>query len=495
MTGAVALAFIFDPLASKAERVVILHTNDTHSQIDPDRQKGTGGVLRRKAAIDSVRHAERNILLVDAGDAVQGTLYFTLFEGEVEQKMLNLLGYDVQILGNHEFDNGMDILARNYSEAIPTVISSNYDVSSTPLSGLFQPYVVKQVGNRRIGFLAINIDPTGLISPVKSAGVVYNDGLEAARRMSTWLKNVAGVDAVVAVTHIGYNKGEKGYCDPDIAKGCPDIDVIIGGHSHTPLTPEDPRTRIVRNPGDTVLVVQNAKGAHHIGMVMLDFDKNGLINASWDRIPVDSRWDNRTDSSTEHILAQYRNKVDSIYAIPVVKAGADFDQQAMMNFASDVVLEIGNNLVKGRKVDFAIMNKGGIRHYFDAGDLSRGDIIDVFPFDNRIVVLDVAGKELPALFDLMARQGGQAVSANVDAVISADGKGCSSVTVDGKAIDPTRTYRIATIDYLAEGGDDMKALSTGRIIATSKHVLYDDMIFALSSKSSNFVPDSSSRMK
>ena len=104
-----------------AQRLVILHTNDTHSQIDPD-DKGRGGVLRRKALIDSVRGIEPNVLLVDAGDAVQGTLYFTLYKGEVEQKMLNALGYDVQILGNHEFDNGIAALARNYRNATPCLL-------------------------------------------------------------------------------------------------------------------------------------------------------------------------------------------------------------------------------------------------------------------------------------------------------------------------------------------------------------------------------------
>lgn len=495
MAGVIALASLSLPSGVLAERIVILHTNDTHSQIDPDRQKGTAGILRRKAAVDSVRRAEPRVLLVDAGDAVQGTLFYTLFDGEVEQEMLNVLGYDVQILGNHEFDNGLATLARNYEQALPTAVTTNYIIDRTPLAGLMQPYVIKQVGRRRIGFIGLNCDPDGLISPAKYAGVEYSDALAAAREMSAWLKKTAGVDAVVAVTHLGYYKGDKGYCDTEIAAGCPDIDVVIGGHSHTPLTPDDKRTRVVRAPGDTVLVVQNTKGAHHIGKVMLDFAPDGKVTASWDRIAIDRRFDDRIDPVAESILEPYRAKVDSVYQVPVSEVAADFDQQSMMNFAADVVMDFGRKLSGSRPVDFAIMNKGGIRRYFQGGTISRGDVIDVFPFDNRIVLVDLPGHELPALFDLWARQKGQAVSDNVDAVRSADGRSCSSVTIGGKSIDPKRTYRIATIDYLAEGGDDMSALTRGSIAGISAHVLYDDVISTLSGAGRPLTPDSTPRMK
>lgn len=493
--GALALLTFCIADQLSAERIVILHTNDTHSQIDPDRYKGTGGILRRKAAVDSVRQAERNVLLVDAGDAVQGSLYFTLFGGEVEQKMMNQLGYDVQILGNHEFDNGLDQLAGNYRNATPTIISTNYDVESTPIAGQILPYVIKQTGRRRIGFIGINIEPDGLISPARSEGIRYLDGLEAATKMSAWLRDSAGVDAVVALTHIGYTPERKGYTDPDLANKCPGIDVIIGGHTHTPLTPEDPRTRIVRSPGDTVLVVQNAKGGHFLGKVVLDFGDDGHLTASWDRIAIDRRLDANIDQVASEALAPYREQVDSIYSIPVTIVAEDFGLQAMMNFAADLVLDLGKRLVRDHSVDFAIINKGGIRQRFAAGGLSRGEVIDVFPFDNRVVVLDLCGSELTALFDLMARQKGQGVSANVDAVATVDGSGCSSVTIDGHAIDPKRIYRIATIDYLAEGGDNMSALRKGKIIAASKNVLYNDVISNLSLRSSRLIPDNTIRMK
>lgn len=485
------------PYDAAAERVVILHTNDTHSQIDPDRRKGTGGILRRKALIDSVRNAEPNVIVVDAGDAVQGTLYYTLFGGEVEQEMLNELGYDVQIMGNHEFDNGMEALAYNYRNARATTISANTTFDGTPLEGLLQPYVVKQVGNRRIGFIGININPDGLISPAKSKGVKYNDGVEVLNRLSRRLKDVNKVDAVVAVTHIGYSgdKSTKGYTDIDLARLCPDIDAIIGGHSHTLFTPGDPRTKLRQSDGDTVLVVQSGKGGDYIGEVIMDFDSTGHVNSSWSRISVDKRLDSRLDTVVGKVLAPYRHEVDSVYNIPVIKASDDFSHQAMMNFASDFVRERGSRLVKGRGADLAIMNKGGIRKDFSKGTLTRGDIIDVFPFDNRVVVVDVPGDSLLSLFDIMARQSGQGLSSNVKAVISPDKTECESVTIDGKPIVRKRIYRVATIDYLAEGGDSMSPLINCRRVVTSNRVLYDDIIDMLSRGKSALSPDSTIRMK
>ena len=170
------------------EKVVILHTNDTHSQIDPN-DKGMGGILRRKVLVDSVRSSRSNVLLVDAGDAVQGTLYFSLYGGEVEQKMMNELGYDIQILGNHEFDNGLDELARMYAPVKATKLTTNYDLRGTVLENMFEPYTIRQIGDKKVGFLAINIDPKGMIADKNAVGVKYLDGIEAANATAWHLKH------------------------------------------------------------------------------------------------------------------------------------------------------------------------------------------------------------------------------------------------------------------------------------------------------------------
>lgn len=152
-----------------SEHLVILHTNDTHSAIEPN-SKNLGGIARRKVLIDSVRNARENVMLIDAGDAVQGSLYYTLFGGEVERVLMNALGYDIQILGNHEFDKGMEKLAEEWKQLNATRISTNYDMSGSTLEGLFVPSMMKEIGGKKIGFLGINLNPEGMIVVRKLQG-------------------------------------------------------------------------------------------------------------------------------------------------------------------------------------------------------------------------------------------------------------------------------------------------------------------------------------
>ena len=195
----VAIAF-----AASAADLVILHTNDTHSQIDPT-DKGFGGVQRRKVFVDSVRAACPNVLLVDAGDAVQGTLFFTLYGGEVEMKVMNGLGYDLQILGNHDFDNGVDSMAHNVALSDAQWISTNYKFADPKVQRLFAPYKIYEMDGRKIAFIGLNVEPKGLIAEGNYDGVGYLDPVDAADATGWWLKNRLGADYVVALTHLGYD--------------------------------------------------------------------------------------------------------------------------------------------------------------------------------------------------------------------------------------------------------------------------------------------------
>ena len=161
-------------------RIVILHTNDTHSQIEPFAPNhktlgGMAGVVRRMALIDSIRSVEPNVLLVDAGDAIQGTPYFNLFGGEAEFEVMNAMRYDVRTLGNHEFDARMEKLAELIKNSTARFISSNYDLSNTPLAGLIQPWAIQEVGGYKVGFLALNVNPENLIPAEACKGVVFHE--------------------------------------------------------------------------------------------------------------------------------------------------------------------------------------------------------------------------------------------------------------------------------------------------------------------------------
>lgn len=482
-----------------AEKLVILHTNDTHSMIDPDDSDGLGGVLRRKVVIDSVRAAEENVLLVDAGDFVQGTLYFNLYRGKVEQKMMNELGYDIRILGNHEFDNGIDELADLLADSRAELLSTNYDLSNSALGKKFRPYTIREIGDKQVGFIALNLRPEGMISEGNYDGVVYLDAIKAANATAWWLKHIDKVDAVVAITHIGYNPSMPPG-DKLLAGISEDIDVIIGGHSHDHIKPDaDSSARLQHRhkniSGQDVVVGQMGKSGKYIGKIEIDLDDHSV---KYDNIRIDSRLDSRVDRRLSSMLQPYRRGVDSLMHVVVGKSAVDMprDSKELLNFGSDFVLARGNKLADN--VDFAILNKGGLRRDLPKGNITEGMIISLMPFYNYVTVIDIKGSDLLEAFDVMATTGGNGVSANVDITFNPATDHCTKVLINGEPLDPEREYRVATIDYLAKGGDYMSSLKRGEVVAKSKKVLYDDMLDEFrngSFRGKTINPSGESRMK
>lgn len=461
---------------ASAEKLTILHTNDTHSTIQPDAKTGLGGVLRRKALVDSVRGANPGMLLIDAGDAVQGSLYFSLFGGEVERRLMNALGYDIAILGNHEFDNGVERLAEQFSQLDAELLSSNYRFDGTPLEALFLPYSIRNVGDKRVAFIALNIDPAGLIIDTNSAGVVYRDAIAEANRLAHLLKTREHADRVVAITHIGYDSDSsgEGVNDLALARSSRDIDLIIGGHTHTLLTPGSAATRIPNAVGDTVTVVQAGSKGAYVGEVTLDLD-NGDVD--WQLLRVDSRLDDRIDPEWQVVIDRYSQGVDSVSSIKVGRSAREMAQSsnALANLTADMAKDLGDRLA-GRPTDFAIMNTGGIRNSLPGGVVTRGDIMCIYPFDNRLTVVEMTGADLRALFDRLSAQGGNAVSREVEVVMDKKTGKASSITIAGKPLDDNRTYLVSTIDYLANGNDYMEEFTRSRVVARQTHPVWIDYV-------------------
>ena len=188
-TSLIAAALALAPALLAKDKIVILHTNDTHSQLMPD-DKGRGGIARRKVLVDSVRAVNPATILVDAGDAVQGTVYFTLFKGNAESDAMNALDYDFQIIGNHEFDNGLEDFARYWKSVKATPLATNYDFTGTPAEGIFRPWAVKEVAGHRIGFMGIGLDPHGMVADANFKGMRYIDAVEAANAVAWVLRNI-----------------------------------------------------------------------------------------------------------------------------------------------------------------------------------------------------------------------------------------------------------------------------------------------------------------
>lgn len=459
-------------LCCQAEKLVILHTNDTHSQIDPDVETGMGGVARRLAVIDSVRaeHPDET-LLIDLGDVVQGSLFFNLYRGEVEEKLMNALGYDLRILGNHEFDNGLQALAGNLSTTEALRLCANYNTVGTPLEGMFMPWAVGDYGDKKIAFMPINLQPKGMISARNVEGMGYVDAVKAANTMAWYLKNIENFDYVVALTHIGYE------ADTALIHRSTDIDLLLGGHSHTLIDPANPLSvpHVVKNAeGRDVLVAQAGRKGQYVGEVVIDLDNLNALPQSR-LIPVDSRLDDHVNPEIEEIIAPYRAEVDALNSNYIARTAAAMpkDGHALLNFVADFVDWRGRQLTDG--VDLAIVNKGGIRNSLPKGKVSQGQLITMLPFFNKIQVIELPGSQLIDAFDVMAAAGGNGVSGNVSATYDPAVDKCSEIIISGQPIDPGKTYRLATIDYLAEGGDYMQPLVDHRLVAESPTYMFEDI--------------------
>lgn len=468
-------ALCFSALSVNADRLVILHTNDTHSAIDPS-PDGTGGALQRKAIIDSVRNAEKNVIAVDAGDMVQGTLYFKYFRGDVEYPLMNMTGYDIRVLGNHEFDNGMKDLAEKYKTVKGDRLSANYDFSGTELDGIFKPYVIKKVGGKKIGFFGINIDPTSLISK-KNIQVNFLDPIKTANETAAFLKNKKKCDLVVAVTHVGYESENGKPSDQDIARASKDIDIIIGAHSHTlidPAHPEKVPSLIENAEGKPVRVVQTGKYGKYVGKISVDLDNLKGADGedyAYELIPVTDRFpQEKLDKEMIEFLKPYRNLVDSVNTHVIAKSLYDMQNGehtgGLSNMTADFGLWYGNQIADSLRraghpigeVDLAIMNVGGIRQPMPAGDITEGQILSMYPFSNHYVIVKIKGCDIIEAMRVAARKGGEAVSSNVR-ILTDDDKHLVRLLIDGEEMDPEKTYTLGSIDYVAEGNDDMVTLA------------------------------------
>lgn len=265
--------------ASAADTVItILHTNDTHSQIDPlpenDANAGKGGVARRATLVKRIRKENPNTLLVDAGDVLQGTPYFNFYKGEVEYKAMSAIGYDVGTLGNHEFDNGVEALAKALSFANFDIVSANYDVKGTLLEQRVKRYVVKTVAGIRVGLFGLGVSPVALITPDNFKGVTYIDPVIAAKDVVKKLREEERCGLVVCMSHLGYNDDtQRG--DRLVASQIDGIDFIASGHTHTFM--KEPVTQ-TQPCGAKTMIFQVGKSGIYVGRVDFTFRDGKLAD-------------------------------------------------------------------------------------------------------------------------------------------------------------------------------------------------------------------------
>lgn len=263
----------FETADSETKHLTILHTNDVHSYIDPfpanhPKNPNMGGVARRAALIESIRKENPNVLLLDAGDIFQGTPYFNYFGGELEFKLMSLMQYDLSTMGNHDFDNGIEGFYGQLPNAKFDFVSANYDFRNTVLNGIVKPYKIFNKNGVKVGVFGIGVELEGLVDPRNYKETKYLDPVGVSQDMARILKHEQKCDLVICLSHIGYeyrNDPNK-ICDLKLASRTKDIDLIIGGHTHTFLD----KPTVVKN-AESQDVLVNQVGCYGVNLGRIDF--------------------------------------------------------------------------------------------------------------------------------------------------------------------------------------------------------------------------------
>lgn len=266
---------------ARERQLTILHTNDTHSRMDPfpmdgSRNEGQGGVVPRAALIEQIRTATNNVLLLDAGDIFQGTPYFNIYKGEPEVKAMTAMKYDACTIGNHDFDAGIENLALQMKKhARFNTVIANYDFTGTPMESVAVPYRIINKGKIKIGILGVGIELDGLVPQNLYGATRYLDPVQKANEVAAVLKE-KGCDMIICLSHLGYKYAGNKVSDQVLAKETENIDLIIGGHTHTFL--EGPDTLRNKKGNDVII---NQVGWAGLRLGQLDFD---FVRAKKDRL-------------------------------------------------------------------------------------------------------------------------------------------------------------------------------------------------------------------
>ncbi|MFK0333267.1 5'-nucleotidase C-terminal domain-containing protein [Rhizobium sp. NPDC090275] len=468
----------------------ILHINDFHSRIEAinkfdstcsaeeeSKKECFGGAARLKTAIDQRRAAlaGQNVLTLNAGDNFQGSLFYSTYKGTAELEMVNAIKFDAMTLGNHEFDDGEKALAPFMDKVAFPVTAANVEISdASTIKKKPEPSVVLEIGGQKIGIIGVVTTETPeLASP--GPNVKFTDDVAAITKEAAKLK-AEGVNKIIALTHVGYTRDLS-----DIAK-IPDVDVVVGGHSHTLLSNTDPKAEgpyptMVDNPGGyKVPVVTAASYSKYLGDVVITFDDNGVVKeAKGDPILIDSSFTPDPEIAARITelakpIEDLRKKVIGSSEGPIEgdRKVCRVEECSMGNLVADAMLDRG----KSQGMQIAIQNGGGLRSSIDGGDVTQGEVVTVLPFQNTLATFQLTGADIRAALENglgKIEEGAGRFPQVAGLKYSFDkskppGSRVVSVEVkDGDAfvpLDDAKTYGVVTNNYMRAGGDGYSIFAT-----------------------------------
>lgn len=458
-------------MAAADYSLTILHTNDFHARFEPiskydsgcsaeDNDAGEcfGGTARLITAVAEARARSNNSILVDGGDQFQGTLFYTYYKGAMAAEFMNQLGYDGMTVGNHEFDDGPEVL-RGFVDTVNfPVLMSNADISGEPLlSDAIQKSVIIERGGERIGMIGLTPENTDeLASP--GPNVIFTPAADAVQAEVDRL-TAEGVNKIIVLSHSGYNM------DIAIAEATTGVDVIVGGHSNTYLgSDEDAAGLYPTMVGDTAIVQAYAYGKF-LGELNVTFDDAGVITeASGEAIIIDGTV--AEDEAAKARIAELAEPLDEIRNRVVAEtAGVLTGDRAvcramecdMGNLIADAMLA----RVADQGIDIALQNSGGIRADIDAGEVTMGEVLTVLPFQNTLSTFQISGETLMAALENSASQHEdgsgrflQVAGMTFTVDLSKEpGSRISDVMVGGAPLDMAKMYGAVSNNFVRNGGD------------------------------------------
>ncbi len=474
MTGAAALA-VTAGMAAADYTLTILHTNDFHARFEPISKydsgcsedsnaegKCFGGSARLVTALADARARTNNSILVDGGDQFQGTLFYTYYKGKLAAEMMNKLGYDAMTVGNHEFDDGPEVL-RGFMDAVDfPVLMSNADFSGEELlAGKLLKSTVIERGGEKIGLIGLTPQDTDeLASP--GPNIIFTDPSQAVQGEVDKLTEM-GVNKIIVLSHSGYGVDQK------VAANTTGVDVIVGGHSNTYLSntsdrAEGPYPTMV---GNTAIVSAYAYGKF-LGELNVTFNDAGeIVEATGEPMIMDAAV--AEDEATKARIAEAAAPLDEIRNRVVAEAAEAIDGErgscraaecTMGNLIADAMLD----RVKDQGVQIAIQNGGGIRASIDAGEVTMGEVLTVLPFQNTLSTFQVTGETIVAALENGVSQheegagrfpqvAGMSYAFDVS---KEAGSRVSDVMVGGEPIDMGKIYSVVSNNYVRNGGDGYK---------------------------------------
>ncbi len=462
-------------MAAADYTLTILHTNDIHSRVESinkydstcgadDEAEGKcfGGMARIKTAMDAERAAlaGQNVVVLDAGDPFQGSLFYTTYKGAAEAEFMEAIGYDAMAVGNHEFDDGPKGLADFVDAVSFPVISGNLDLTAEALlRDRVKDHVVLEVGGEKIGIVsALATDTVDTSSP--GDNVVFQDEIAALQADVDALKT-KGVTKIIALNHVGLKK------DMAIAEAVEGIDVVIGGHSHTKMVNDGESLAYPQMVGN-VPVAQAYAYSKYLGKLTVTFDDDGnVVSASGDPILLDASFEPNAAMSAR--IAEMGAPIEEMKKRVVAVSSATIDgdrancravECEMGNLVADAMLD----RVASQGIEIAIQNGGGLRASIDAGDVTMGEVLTVLPFQNTLSTFYVSGATIVEALENGVSQMEEGAGrfpqvAGMSFVVdpsAAAGSRISDVMVAGAPIDMVRTYGVVSNNYVRNGGDGYK---------------------------------------